>query len=626
MTLRHILPLIAFAAAIPSQAQDLHGDVTVTADYLPTLRSHSRISPLPSAPRLSLPEMSLNVASNGVPTLLDPTLAPMQAAGWNATKNFSRYRGYLELAGGSYLDFSGSAGYRFIDSEKATVGAWLQHLSSTGFRADSHTPDTKAYANKRFDESLGVYGLFNIDNIGQADFDLTYHLGYFNYLAASFADTKDSPKPPTQTLNDLSVRVGLRSGHKEGGFSWAANLSDRYFGYRRFYNRLFSEVFQDESSIDHGFTPARENHLKLDGVVAYGFNPSTDVDLNITAGYVGYTKPKGTEETLHMGDRLYDPELSGYGHLALTPAFNYSDGNFTARLGARFDVTSTVGKNSQSIVTNLKDFGNFHVAPDVRLSWRKGRFSAQLDATGGLELRTLAAGSELYYYQSPQLLTTLPMYSPINAALTLNAGSFYGFAASVGFAYKITDNTTPDLIYPAEFNSTTIGHWTERFPYALNYHTLNVKGYSLLAALSYRYGDIVSVKADMSYQPQNGSKGFYNGPDRPRWIVNVNADVNPWSTLHFNASYQYRGVRNCWAHYQLDYGSVSTPLEGTPTYLTSALRLDDITDLSLGASYTFSDRYTVRVDASNLLGNNYLLAPGIPTEGLRIMGGVAVVF
>lgn len=610
MALRHILPLIALTAAATAQAQDLHGDVTVTGDYLPTLRSHSRISPLPSAPRLSLPELSLNVASTGVPTLLDPTLAPMQASEWNAFKQFSRHRGYLELAGGSYLDFSGSAGYRFIDTEKATVGAWLQHLSTTGFKPDSNVEDTKAHARKRFDESLGVYGIFNIDNLGQADFDLTYHLGYFNYYSSIFPDTDGAPEPPTQTLNDLSARIGLRSLQKEEGFTWAADLSDRYFGYRRFY---CSNYYKDV------FTPARENSVKLNGFVAYGFNPSTKVDLALTAGYVGYTKPKNVPEVLYMGDQLYDPELSGYGHLALTPAFNYSDGNFTARLGARFDVTSTVGKKNQSIVSSLKDFGNFHVAPDVKLSWRKGRFSASLAATGGLELRTLAAGSELYYYQSPQLLTTLPMYSPLNAALTLNAGSFSGFSASVGVAYKITDNTTPDLIFPLELYGSAV-------PFALNYYTLNVKGYSLQAALSYAYGDIVNVKADMSYQPQSGTKGYYNGADRPRWIVNVNADVNPWSTLHLNASYQYRGVRNLWAHYQFDYHMVNCPYDGIPEYMTSAVRLNDVTDLSLGASYTFADRYTVRLNASNILGNNWLLAPGVPSEGLRIMGGVAVVF
>lgn len=594
---------MALAAAATSQAQDLHGDVTVTADYLPTLRSHSRISPLPSAPRLSLPESSLNMASQGVPTLLQPSLTPMTAAGWNATKRFSRYPGYLELEGGSYADFNASAGYRFIDSEKLTVGAWLQHLSSTGFKPESNLPDVKACAEKRFDETLGLYGLYKINGLGTADFDLIYHLGYFNYYSEMYPDIDGSPKPPTQTLNDLTARVGLRSDKKYEGFSWHAELSDRFFGYRRFYSLLSP------------FSPAKENNLQLSGAAAYAFNPNAAVDLALTANYVGYSSAGVSDEPLA---ETYNPDLSGYGRVALTPAFNYSDGAFSARLGVRFDFTSPLAKQSQALVLSQKSFGRVHAAPDVILGYSKGKMALNLAVGGGVELRSLASGAELFYYQSPQLPTTMPLYSPLNASLTLNLGSFYGFSANVGLAYKITDNTTPDLLYPSLI--------TGAFYPVENFYTLNVKGYSLRAGVSYRYVDIASFSADMSYQPQNGDKGFFNGADRPRWIIGIDAEVNPWSTLRINAGYQYRGVRNAWYYGNLP-GITNPGIAGDiPEFFSSAVRLNDVTDLSLGASYTFMERYTVRLNASNLLGTNSLIAPGVSSEGVRILGGFAVLF
>lgn len=608
MNLRYILSLVAAAlAATSASAQDLHGDVTVSADYLPTLRSHSRVSPLPGAPKLSLPEMSLNVAYESVPTLLQPSLAPMSATGWNATKNFSRYRGYLELAGGSYADFAVDAGYRFLDTETATLGAWIQHLSSTGFKPDSKRGDAKAHTAKRFDETLGLYGMFGINEIGKLDFDLCYHLGYFNYYSTEYVDAEYYYlTPPTQTLNDLHARVGLRSTEKETGITWNATLSDRFFGYRRFYHSTLISRYN--------FKPAKENNLQLSGRVGYGFNPTTGVDLGLTANVVTYSN-----ETDNTSDISVIPDVSGYRRLLLNPAFNYSDDNFTARAGVRFDITSTLGRPDQSLVLSDKNFGHFHVAPDLTLSYRKGKFAAELKATGGTELRTLASGAELYYYQSPQILTTIPMFSPLNVSLLLNAGSFYGMSAHIGLAYKITNNTTPDLLYTSIFNDRNC-------PIQETLYTLDVKGASLLAGVSYAYGNIVSLKADMSYQPQNGTKGYYNGADRPRWIVDVNADVNPWNTLHIYAGYHYRGVRNIW--YRV---LITNPIDPEPSILTSVpfcqkIRLGDVTDLSLGASYTFLDRYTVRLDTYNLLGTRNPITQNMPAEGRRIMGGISILF
>lgn len=604
MNIRYISALFVILAAgsVPAAAQELHGDVTVNAGFLPTLRSHQKVSPLPVVPGLSLPEVSLTLEDKGVPTLLSPAYAPMRAHGWNTTKQFSHYRGYLELEGGSYLDFNGSAGYRLLETDKATLGVWLQHLSSTGFKPDSDVEGEKAHAAKRFDETLGIYGSYNLQRRYVADFDLTYHLGYFNYYSTHYPSGGNAT-PPTQTLNDLKLRVGIGTLNEvtdREGFAWRADLSDRYFGYRRFYSAATD------------FSPARENNLQLNGLAAYGFSQEMKVQLGLTANYIGYTDAKNAPEPLEIANALYDPSLSGYGHLALAPSFRYHTGNFSARLGLRMDITSTVGKESQSLVGHPDGFGKFHAAPDIALGYRNGRFGIRLSATGGVELRTLAGASDLFYYGSPQLLTTLPLYSPLNASLTLDFGSFSGLSAHVGLAYKITDNTTPDLLYPAFLS----GQMSWKGP---RLYTLNVKGFSINAGAEYSYSDFVTVKGSVAYQPQSGATGFFNGADRPRWLIDLDADVNPWSTLHITAGYQYRGVRQIWYR-------TSNPYPVDLDYLTQSVRLNDVTDLHIGAFYTFAQRYTLRLSASNLLGTNYLLAPGMPAEGVRVMGGFAVLF
>lgn len=585
-----------------AMAQELHGDVTVQGDYLPTLRSHSRISPLPAAPRLSLPEAGLQVASAGVPTHISPVLAPMQAAGWNASKDFSRYRGYLMLGGGSHLDFTGSAGYRFLDTEKSVAGAWLQHTSSTGFRPSSASGEGKAAAARSFDETLGVYGSHTFDGVGTAGLDMKYHVGYFNYYADNVMES-----PRTQTLNDFTARVWFRSPGRDEGFSWDAVLSDRYFGYRRYYGIMSTESAIEPGTMALYLKPSRENHLRLEGNAAYGFGSGMKGCLGLEADYAGYSKalPLGADVA-----ESEDRKISGYGRVSLTPAFRYADGNFTANAGARFDFTGDMGKEGETMLVSHKDFGHFHVAPDVRLSYRKGKTAVALSATGGVELRTLAAVAELTPYQMPQLPTTLPWFSPLNAALTLDLGSFSGFSARVGMAYKITDNTLPDLLYPALLNGNhaVVGEGA--------YMPLDVKGWSLQAGIGYSDGKSVKGDVSMSYQPQSGSSGYFNGADRPRWIIDASASVNPWNTLNITLGYEYRGVRSVW---------FTEPVANVGE-TTRSLRLNDLTNLSLGADYTFSGRYSVWLKADNILDNHTLITAGMPSQGFGIMGGIGILF
>lgn len=607
-----VMALVSALSAGVVGAQDLHGSVTVQGQYQPVLRSHTRISPQPTVPSLSLPESQLSVATEGVPTQLQPLFAPQQAYAWNASKEFSRYPGYLVLGGGSYLDFTGSAGYRFIDNGKATLGAWLQHSSTSGYKPETVlTGESKdACASKRFDERIGLYGSYLTPTLGTVGFDLAYHLGYFNYYSTRYLKDDAQPEPPTQTLNDFIGRVWWQSPQREEGLDWSVELSDRYFRYRRYYavELLIPDATQ---YLVTPFATSKENNLELKGNLGYGIGGGMRFDLGVTGNYIHYSDCdlSGVEVNI-------DSAPSSYGRFALTPAFNYSSDAVTARLGVRLDFTGDTGNAGEALVLSDKRFGHTHFAPDVTLSYRKGKLGVQFDATGGVELRTLASTSELFYYQSPQLLTTVPIYSPLNAKLAFNFGSFGGFSMRAGVAYKVTDNTTPDFMFAAALADASALPST--------YYTMNVKGFSLQAGASYKYGETVKLSADLSYQPQDGDKGYFNGYDRPRWILDAAAEVNPWSSLRFKLAYQYRGVRNLWYRNAVEL-MPGTPLSET-IYANMSQRLDDLTNLSLGAEYTFSKRYTLWLNADNLLNRNTLLVPGMPTQGLAVTGGFSILF
>ena len=154
----------------------------------------------------------------------------------------------------------------------------------------------------------------------------------------------------------------------------------------------------------------------------------------------------------------------------------------------------------------------------------------------------------------------------------------------------------------------------------LENRTYNISGFSLRANLTYDLGKYFKISANGAYQPQNGTKGFFNGLDRPRWIAALCAQTNPWKSLKFSLSYSYRGVRNIWINgtYRND--------KGFDEAILTSMRLPDVTSLDFGASYSFTDSFSLWIQADNLLNRHIRLLPGLPSQGIAVAGGVSILF
>jgi hypothetical protein len=534
----------------------------------------------------------------------------MQATGWKATKEFSRLRGYAEFGLGSYLNSTGSFGYRFIDTPKSTLGVWLQHNSSTAFHPsavnNNDATTAESAARKYFDENIGLYGSTQIEPLGLVGFDLTYHLGYYNYytnLPYTIGTRNLLTDPYTQTLNDVNAQIWLAStDENKEGLSYQAAIADRYFGYRRFYTPTGLNL-----------KPAAENNFQISGNVAYRWQQAYKAGLDLKANIVGYSTPQATASQDATSPWLRS--LSTYEQVSLTPNFTYTASLFSARIGARVDLTFGAGKEEENLIATSGNYSTAHIAPDVALGVRQGKFAATLTATGGSELHTLAANSQLDNYQATILSTTTPTFTPLNGRLSIELGSFAGLKAHVAAAYKVTHNITPGLTYPLYLSQYAL------YP-SDQLCTMNVKGVSLQAGASYTYTDLLHAEAQVSYQPQNGTTGYFNGYDRPRWLLDATTTLNPISELAITLAYQYRGVRNIYFQHATD-----SELPSHHNFENvSALRLPDVTNLSLEAAYTFSKRYTISLKADNLLSTAQYLNPVMPGEGLNIMGKIAVLF
>lgn len=605
----HLSLLLAFAAVLPIglQAQELNESLTVEGEYTPEINLQERINELPAKVESQVDSPDLNYSSSGVPTDFGNQIFAMPVTGWRSTREVNKQRGYVDFGMGSYLNIVGSAGYRVIDSDKTKAGIWLQHNSSTGFVVDEYDwtgyspmeymPDKiKKY---RLDSRIGLYGSHDF-GVGRLSADLSYHYGRFNYYS-TFPCYKNlvwnAKEPIMQNLNEVVFNADWRGENEVAKLDYRLDIGYHHFGYQHFYN------------LSAGPSKAqKENHFMLGGNLFKRLERGSAIGLDIDADLLVYSDP----EYLVNYHRRKD-----YGMLSFAPYYRFSLQDLNVNVGVKADLSFNARTEYSGIVEKYRFV---HLAPQVKADWRRDWLGVYAHILGGSELNTLAANSLLDYYQNPQSPSTLPMYSPLDLRLGVNVGRFAGFSAELLFDYKILDNVAFGGLY-MNFEKP----YYEKNIIAFTNPTvadMDIKGWRAGLKLSYQWADLLELNGMGYYALQDGEKGYFNGYDRPRWVVDANATVKPWSTLKVTLGYQYRGVRNLY-----DYTLSRLNGKHEPQMTVHANRLPDIALLNLGASYRLlGDSLTVWVQANNLLSSPTALSPVMPEEGFNFLIGAGYNF
>lgn len=573
----HALAALLTLAGAGASAQELNESMTVQGAYDPVIRRHERLSGLPSRLELPQPEASLPLAEKGVEVPVESVFTPMTDTGWQTTLPPAS-RGYLDMQAGSFLNSSLSAGYKIIDTPATGLGVWLQHCSSSLFRANDDSP-----YRRRYDETLGAR--FSHDfGAGRLGIKAAWHLGYFNYYRALGPQVQDpesdarlSYMPGSQTLNDFSAAATWLGRRSDTGFFYAAGAEYRYFGYRRLYEWADNNYVSTKAP--------GENDFNIHARAGYALDANSSFSLGAKVRMINYS----------------NSELSSPGFYSFTPAYTLNTANLRLRAGAHLDLASSI--------TGPVDFATFHAAPDVALDFTASGFTLSLSATGGVTPLTMAAARELCYYSVPTKLITTPVYTPVDARIRLGFGNFRGFSGGIFGSYAISRNTPLEGIYPLYL----YGQLETPTSYLLHPATLSIHGFSMGADLHFALGSMLDVNGTLTYSPQHGSTGVFNGIDRPRWVLSTEASVRPIAPLLITAGYEYRGVRNLYYR-----AAPSTPL--------TSLRLPDLYNLHCGAAYTIASRYTLGVYVDNILSSNAWICREMPQEGLSVTGRFAVNF
>ena len=602
---------LLLAAGVPAMAQDnsLRGSVVVDGKYLPDVIRQDRINTLPRIYSFPLDATALSYEQRGVTTPFAPSFTALPNRGWQTTRTVRDYKGYLDIQAGSWLNSSISAGYRILNTECDILGVWLQHNSSSLFKPDmsEYTADVR---KKNYDEVIGAYYAHTFADAGRFDARLDYRLGYFNYYGYYAPLEQQHPgfDAPTQTVNDIAARIGWRS-LPDNPFQYDAALKVRYFGYRSLYLPQRVEGAEADMYTLSSMQGQRETHTMLEGGISYDFDSSSTLGIRLNGDVLGYDSPVWSQIA-----------SDGYGDIRLAPFYRFQRGNLNINLGAKLDFTFGAGPE-------LDRYSAFHIAPDVRLDYKAGIAGLYLHVGGGTHLNTLAAQGTGDYYGLPGLLTTSPVHSPLDGKLGVNFGPFAGVTAGVSFAYKYLRHQPFAGLYTMYMNNPAAIAEPGVCYMPLYPDGMDVKGWGIQAYMNYDLSDVVNIGVEGSYQPQDGSTGYYNGIDRPRWLLTASASVAPVKPLRIVVEYNYRGVRNIYCPTQMQQNDPNVIIggEGAETGVR-AMRLPDITNLSARVSYAVSPALTLSVQADNVLNRHNMLLPDVKSQGISVLGGLSVTF
>ena len=594
--------LIAFASLAPLHTYaQLTGSVNVEGEYDPLIIDTERINSFPQGFKYELPAANLDYEYTGVVTDFRPGLLTMGVTPRLADWPWKKRKGFVDFRAGSYLNTRLHAGCAILSDSVNTLLADLKFRSSSLYRIHGVPDSYSRPARKRYyDGKLALSYSRLTGSEGLLNADIFYRLGYFNYYGSTVPRAAlfqgQGLHIPTQTLNQAHGAVSYASSPSilRG---WHAGAGVDFLGYRRLYGPLPAATASPGDS---------ETWVNAAAGYVFSINETNAVSADVKGDFLFY--PDRSPLALGIADR----PGRNYGIISITPQYRYANDCLTLRAGADLALSyGAMGKEAG------KAFGAFHAAPEVSVEYKsQAGVGLFVSAKGGVTPSSLLLHEKYDRYQMPWLLSTLPVYSPLDARLGVNFGSFAGFTGEVALRYAIANNTPLGGWYQAYLGAFLNGAPDAAAFIANPYlQTASLKGLSIDVDFRYAYGTMVEASFKGSYSPQKGERGIFNGFDRPRWVLDAKAGVRPIKKLLIEVGYAYRGVRNCY------YWQES--VEGRSL---RAWRLPDITDLNAKISYDILPCLTVYCKGENLINCRPDILPGLQSEGIAITGGFHLTF
>lgn len=589
-----IAPLI-IAGQAQAQEPKLHTEINVDRTVVPVQRP---ASPLQSvSPSIIAPQTlsrTLSPAEYGEASAFDNTIAPLAPATYTGLKGLSPYRGYAAVGYFPTFNLGASAGYRFLSSERTTLGAWLQYDGSS-YKAHNGTP--RAENGDRLSVTNNTF------TIGA---DFTQRFGKRSRLNAALDYTHAALKLPAEgldgkfrasdrSINAFNATLGFHSGY--GAVAWHVGADFDHFSQGKdLPTPSLGGIFAAEG--------ASENRMGV-RLGAFGqFSKATYIGLEATADFLHRSRGLLLLETGSPNDALDRPtypvttglpDHRSSAIVKLMPYFGVRGSNVSTRLGVDVNI----------VTVNLGN--HVHIAPNVLLDWNPAStFAVYAKFTGGDSFNSLRSLYTRMGAFAPGSFLYTSSNTPVAADFGFNIGPFKGAALELYGSYACTHNALMPVMLQYPGVDSPAGAFLNT----------NLSGWRAGAALSYTWREYIKARASFDILPHSYNSGFADAYDRAKTVTKVQLSGKPLESLELRASYELRTGRRYY----------TIPVLAGHNLEPEATSMRNRSELNVGATFNVSDAVSLSLDAENLLCRRVRQLPWLPGQALHGLLSVEVKF
>jgi len=563
--------------AAQAQAQDLSTEITVERTVVPREREATR--PRNVFPELYTPSVqrqSLFPAEYYNPSELTPDIPLLLPVSWPLDVEPSPYRGYASIGYFPALNIGANAGYRLVDTERSSLGAWLQY-SGAKYKATDYQGLKDSYSTHDF--TIGINGRHCFS-------ERSVLTGALDFSIGSQSRPWDGDSY-SRSATSFNFNAGFASSTGRVAYDVAASVG--HFGFNKNYPTAT-------------FDPLRQTDIGLHGSVGL---TREDADSR----WCGINVDSRILFTDNVPQSAGDATMSA---TSVRPFLSFENERGKLRIG--IDLSAATGEGDAT----------FRVAPDVFAAWTPARqFMIYASATGGQHLN-LARDT---YSLSPWILTQTALGRtdiPYHLRLGINYGPWKGFNAELFGQYAKANSTgLPTIILNPKNVMSSLDSY-------------NVKCWQFGAALEYKFARPYSLRVEGTFSPD---RNWYADLDRPRYTLGTSFTASPIKPLDITVSYELRAGRRVYAYKpdivakdpNMTPSDFSDPDATNPTkpYLPTGsdfINLHNISSLNIAASYRITERLTAFARGENILGHSALDPSGVGLQGVRGLIGAAYKF
>ncbi|MDE7411187.1 MAG: hypothetical protein K2M94_04025 [Paramuribaculum sp.] len=559
--------IIAVSAAV-LHGQNLKKEITVVHDYEPEYITPAPLSIAPG--QVKRADTLENLAATYRKLNLPPTsmLTQLRPSAIGDTLFDSSLRGYASLAFMVRYNLAVSAGYKFLDTDRVRLNAWLQY-------------DGKAYKADR------VNGILR-SNSGALGVQVRYAAGKNSMIDASVAYNfirRNKVQSEYVGLDDAVINRWFDTDAHKLNFSglWSATSNKWSYGAGIDYQwSQLPDAVAAGGDINVKGASANENELGIRAYGAYGTGDNSEVRVGARWKYYSTAVD------------WFDDSRS---ELEINPVYTGTVDKVDLRLGIRLN--AVFGGDSKVLV-----------APDVNVTWHTGDYvKLYLEADG----KVLNNNMTTCYYRAPYTelaytggFTSMP--------IDLKAGVVYGPRDGVRFELFGGYMTSGNMLMPLTYES---GYENHGFVSPVTWQKIDIQGWYTGVKAGYNYRHLVDVAADYRISPQDMNRGWIYNTDRARHCLDLRVLVTPIKSVDFTAGWNLRADRAvAMARFEPETSSVTYSLKG----------LGAVSDVYIKVLYRIDDNWSVMAQGSNLLNHKYDLIGNLPAQGVTGLVGFSYKF